>query len=166
MNFQNNMSKRANLYTGRAGHLAVMAELLVRGWNTAIPEVDVGDDIFVVRDSDGNLHRVQVKTAMAKPLKSGYSAQFNISLSQLRASITLDLIYVFTVRLHSRWDAFVVIDQETLNAEHSLHGIGSEYKDRLTLRLRFTGASITCSGRDLSQYRDNWEEYFPIIDHR
>ena len=44
------MSKRTNLYTGRAGQLAVMAELLLRGWNTAIPEVDVGDDIFVVRD--------------------------------------------------------------------------------------------------------------------
>ena len=55
------MSKK-DLYTGRAGHLAVMAELLIRGWNTAIPEVDVGDDIFVVHDSDGNLHRVQVKT--------------------------------------------------------------------------------------------------------
>ena len=32
-----------------------MAELLLRGWNTTIPEVDVGDDIFVVRDNDGNL---------------------------------------------------------------------------------------------------------------
>ena len=143
-----------------------MAELLVRGWNTAIPEVDVGDDIFVVRDSDGNLRRVQVKTAVAKPLKSGYSAQFNISRSQLETPITPDIIFVFAVRLHSRWNAFVLLDQETLNAEYSLHGIGSEYKDRLTLRLRFTGASITCSGRDLSQYRDNWEAYFPIIDHR
>ena len=143
-----------------------MAELLVRGWNTAIPEVDVGDDIFVVRDSDGNLRRVQVKTAVAKPLKSGYSAQFNISRSQLETPITPDIIFVFAVRLHSRWNAFVLIDQETLNAEYSLHGIGSEYKDRLTLRLRFTGAHITCSGRDLSQYRDNWEAYFPIIDHR
>ena len=80
------MSKRGHLYTGRAGHLAVMAELLLRGWNTAIPEVDVGDDIFVVRDSDGNMHRVQVKTAVAKTLKSGHSAHFNLSLSQLSSS--------------------------------------------------------------------------------
>jgi hypothetical protein len=33
------------LYNGRAGQLAVMAELLLRGWNVAIPEVDVGDDV-------------------------------------------------------------------------------------------------------------------------
>lgn len=160
------MSKRGTQYTGRAGHLAVMAELLIRGWNTAIPEVDVGDDIFVVHDSARVMHRVQVKTAMAKPLKSGYSTQFNISLSQLRASIILDLIYIFAVRLDDHWDAFVVIDKETLHREHSLHGIGSEYEDRLTLRLRFAGARITCGGRDLSQYRNNWEAYFPIIDHR
>lgn len=160
------MSKKGTQYTGRAGHLAVMAELLLRGWNTAIPEVDVGDDIFVVHDRAGDMHRVQVKTAVAKPLKSGYSAQFNISRSQLRTRIIPDLIYVFAIRVSDHWDAFVVINRETLNEEYSLHGIGSEYKDRLTLRLRFTGARITCSGRDLSQYRDNWEAYFPIIDHR
>jgi len=51
------MSKKFNLYLGRAGQLAVMSEFLTRGWNVAIPEVDIGDDIFVVRDSDGNLSR-------------------------------------------------------------------------------------------------------------
>ena len=158
------MSKRANLYTGKAGHLAVMAELLLRGWNTAIPEVDVGDDIFVVRDSDGNMHRVQVKTAVAKSLKSGYNAQFNLSLSQLSRDITPDIIYVFAVRLHSHWDAFVVIDRTILHTEHSLYGIGNEHKDRLTLRLRFTGTGVTCGQRDLSQYRNNWTR-FPIIEH-
>ncbi len=158
------MSKRANLYTGRAGHLAVMAELLLRGWNTAIPEVDVGDDIFVVRDSDGNMHRVQVKTAVAKTLKSGHSAHFNLSLSQLSTPIEPEIIYVFAVRLHGHWDAFVVIDRAVLYDEHSLHSIGNEHKDRLTLRLRFTGASVSCGQRDLSQYKNNWTR-FPIIEH-
>ena len=158
------MSKRGHLYTGRAGHLAVMAELLLRGWNTAIPEVDVGDDIFVVRDSDGNMHRVQVKTAVAKTLKSGHSAHFNLSLSQLSTPIEPEIIYVFAVRLHSHWDAFVVIDREILHNEHVLHGIGNEHKDRLTLRLRFTGTSVTCGQRNLSQYRNNWTR-FPIIEH-
>lgn len=158
------MSKKGDLYTGRAGHLAVMAELLLRGWNTAIPEVDVGDDIFVVRDSDGNMHRVQVKTAVAKTLKSGHSAQFNLSLSQLRTPISPEVIYVFAARLHDHWDAFVVIDRATLYEERSLHGIGNKHDDRLTLRLRFTGASVTCGQRDLSQYRNNWTR-FPIIEH-
>jgi len=36
------MSKKANLYIGRAGQMAVMAEFLIRGYNVAIPEVDGG----------------------------------------------------------------------------------------------------------------------------
>ena len=51
---------KANLYVGRAGQMAVMAEFLVRGYNVAVPEVDVGDDIFVVKDNDGEYSRVQV----------------------------------------------------------------------------------------------------------
>lgn len=47
------MPKRINLYTGRAGQMAVMAEFLIRGYNVAVPEVDVGDDILVVKDRSG-----------------------------------------------------------------------------------------------------------------
>jgi hypothetical protein len=42
---------------------AVMSEFLTRGWNVAIPEVDIGDDIFVVQDDDGTMRRVQVETS-------------------------------------------------------------------------------------------------------
>jgi hypothetical protein len=38
---------RQHLYTGKSGQLAVMAELVSRGYNVAVPEVDAGDDIFV-----------------------------------------------------------------------------------------------------------------------
>jgi len=60
------MSKKFNLYLGRAGQLAVMSEFLTRGWNVAIPEVDIGDDIFVVRDSDGGFRSKQVLPEKAK----------------------------------------------------------------------------------------------------
>lgn len=71
------MSKQ-NSYTGRGGQFAVMAEFVVRGYNVAIPEIDVGDDIFVVKDSNGDLSRVQVKTASGKSLsRTGcYGATF------------------------------------------------------------------------------------------
>jgi len=63
------MSRKFNQYLRKAGQLFVMSELLFRGWNVAIPEVDVGDDIFVVKDDSGQLQRVQVKTAIAKAAK-------------------------------------------------------------------------------------------------
>ena len=37
-------------HIGTAGQLAVMSELCFRGYNVAMPEIDIGDDIFVVTD--------------------------------------------------------------------------------------------------------------------
>jgi len=45
---------------GMAGQLAAMSEFLLRGYNVAVPAVDVGDDIFVVDDREGLLSLVQV----------------------------------------------------------------------------------------------------------
>ena len=105
-----------------------------------------------------------MKTAVARPLKTGHSAQFNLSLSQLRTPITPDVTYVFAVRHHNCWDAFVVIDRAVLDEENSLHNVGSENGDRFVLRLRFTKTGVFCGQRDLSNYKNNWE-HFPVIEH-
>jgi hypothetical protein len=55
-------------YIGKAGQFAVMAELAFRGYNVAIPEIDVGDDVFVVNQGTGFLSRIQVKTATGRKL--------------------------------------------------------------------------------------------------
>ncbi len=43
-----------------------MSELLLRGWNVAVPVVDVGDDVFVIDDNDKTTYRLQVKSAEPK----------------------------------------------------------------------------------------------------
>lgn len=78
------MTKKFNQYLGKAGHLYVMSEFLMLGWNVAIPEVDIGDDIFVVQDDNGTLRRVQVKTSTSTVRKDGFSGQFSISVKNLR----------------------------------------------------------------------------------
>ena len=85
------MSELQNMYKGRSGQLAVMAELLARCYNVAIPEVDRGDDIFVVEDGSDNIWRIQVKTAFAEGTGAIFSAQFNIPLSQLRKADEAEL---------------------------------------------------------------------------
>jgi hypothetical protein len=52
------VNKHYHLYLGKTWHLAVMSEFLILGWNVAIPEADIGDDIFVVQDDMGTLNRV------------------------------------------------------------------------------------------------------------
>src|ERR1700710_724741 len=119
------MSQRQNLYVGRAGQMAVMAEFLLRGWNVALPEVDVGEDVFAVKDETGELWRVQVKTATAKSLQTGYSAQFNVSLRQLLTRRNPDLVYVFAIRGSEGWEPFVVLGRRELALEHEGNGVGS-----------------------------------------
>src|SRR5262245_63346295 len=91
-------------YVGKAGQLAVMAEFLLRGYNVAMPEVDVGDDIFVVQDRTGRLWRIQVKTAIGKPREYGYSGQYAVQRKQLRQPKKPDLYYVFARRKGGQWE--------------------------------------------------------------
>jgi hypothetical protein len=87
-----NTSARNKLYRGSAGELAVMSELLWRGWNVAAPQVDVGDDIFVVEDEHGTFYRVQVKTALADEREYGVSGQFSLQRRHLERPRTPQLI--------------------------------------------------------------------------
>ncbi len=73
-----------DLYTGMSGQFAAMSEFLWRGYNVAIPAVDVGEDIFVVEAGQGVRRRVQVKAAGTGTVAAGTkTVQFNLSRSQL-----------------------------------------------------------------------------------
>ena len=160
------MSSRGGLYVGRAGQMAVMAEFLVRGYNVAIPEVDVGDDIFVVRDSDGDLTRIQVKTARGTPYQrsDGCSAQFSISQTQLSTPLTPDLTYVLVVRFLNTWAHFIVISRSKLNELHTTHGLGSPQGRRIVLRMAFRDKHVSASGLDLTAHLGDWSAW-PVIAH-
>ena len=92
-----------HLYLGKAGQAYVMSQFLARGWNVAVPEVDVGDDIFVVRDEIGDFSRIQVKTAHATARKNGFSAPFNLPIEQLRRLTIPELTYCFMIRFEDEW---------------------------------------------------------------
>jgi hypothetical protein len=71
---------------GAAGQLAAMSEFLLLGYNVAIPQVDVGEDVLVVDDRQGDLRRVQVKTADARGKSTpAYRLAFGFPRAQLIA---------------------------------------------------------------------------------
>jgi hypothetical protein len=158
------MTPRFNLYLGRAGQYHAMSEFLVRGWNIAVPEVDVGDDILVLKDSDGILRRVQVKTAQAVIRAQSYSAQFSIPIKQLETSISPELTYVLVIRKGHLWSNLLILRRETLLIEHEQFQVGTVLKDNLILYIAFQETKITCSKRDFSAFDRHFED-FPIIPH-
>jgi hypothetical protein len=158
------MTKKNNQYVGKAGHLFVMSEFLARGYNVAIPEVDVGDDILVLEDSNGSLFKVQVKTSNITKRKNSYSAQFQLNYTRLINVIDVPTYYVFVVRLEDSWAKLLLILQGDLLSYIQNDNMGTHYGDTVTLYFAYTPQQITCSNIDLSAYLDNYQD-FPAILH-
>ena len=145
--------------------MAVMAEFLIRGYNVAVPEVDVGDDIFVVHNSTGEYSRIQIKTALARPTKKGYSARYSLKLSQLETLSLPELWYVFANRISSFWESFIVIPRQELYNQYGQNNVGSLNRyGMLSLYFSYSDGEVTCSGQDFSMYLNNWSAW-PIIEH-
>jgi hypothetical protein len=143
-----------------------MAELLSRGYNVAMPEVDVGDDIFVVRDRDGELSRVQVKAAIAKELPDGaWGAVFKLSLRQLRRPHLPEMNYVLTVRRQDAWRDFIVIERKVLNDLHDTHALGKVIESSALLSFTFSEGDVVCKEQSFKACRNDWSRW-PVIDHR
>ncbi len=145
--------------------MAVMSEFLVRGYNVAIPEVDVGDDIFVVRDDLGQLFRIQVKAATAQNRKRSFTAQFRVPFRQLETPIIPDLYYVFTVRRNERWEEFLILGRRVLYDQHINNNVGSLNNKNVVFPFSFTNGDVVCQGQSFQGHRNNWSRW-PAIDHR
>lgn len=97
------MEKRSHL--GMAGHHAAMSEFLYRGYNVAVPAVDIGDDVYVVEDRQGTMWRLQVKTSDQPESDLGV---YQLSRRQLREVKRNELFFMFMRRWAGRW-RFVLI---------------------------------------------------------
>lgn len=143
----------------------VMAEFLERGWNVGAPEVDVGDDIFVVRDEDGDLSRIQVKTARSNEHKYGFSGEFFVGGTQLHTRREPPLDYVFVIRRQPGWGPFVVIRQGRLQDLVANEDIGSKTQSGYRFRLRYIQNAngrverIDCSEVPLTDHMNNFSNW-------
>lgn len=146
--------------------MVVMSEFLLRGYNVAVPEIDIGDDIYVVEDENGNLGRVQVKAANCDTKKNGYSGQVNVKFSQLIEPKGALLTYVFVLRHQDQWGPFIVIPRKRLYDEHDLNGVGTHSNGYpnvvFTLSYNRDENTLTCSGRDFSEFLNNWSDWPPV----
>ncbi len=160
-------SRRA--FFGRSGHLAVMAEFLHRRINVAIPEVDVGDDVFVVKGNDEAVVRVQVKSATAEEQQNSYAGTFAVPEAQLLVpNDTPPLVYVFALRHDNRWSDFIVIRRSALLALRTKgagsRSVGDDEKAIIRFRIVFTPTTTLCGPdevADFRPYRNAWDPWPP-----
>ena len=146
-------------YIGKAGHLAVMGELALRGYNVAMPEIDKGDDIFVVRNDTGAMWRLQVKTSLGKSQKISKRFQFRIREDSIQVSQNPDLHFVFAMRRRGRW-RFLIMDRPVLRNYANNQNLGSQSGDYRQIAITLTDSGkATCSKQDLTNHLSDWNTW-------
>jgi hypothetical protein len=154
--------------------MAVLSEFLYRLINVAVPEVDVGDDVFIVREKDEAVTRVQVKQSKAEEQQNGsYVAQFTLPWEQFNREDTPALVYVLPVRYMDHWTDFIVIRRSVLRKLQADHAVGTVEKNQagdptsLKLRLVFTNEDVSAKGGyNLQPYRNAFEPWPPPQWHQ
>lgn len=156
------MTKKFNLYLGKAGQFFIMSEFLARGWNTCTPDVDVGDDVLVLEDRKGEFKRVQVKTATATQQKNGYSVQFNIPIKQLSTRITPEIHYAFMIRHDDKWVNTMIIKRKILFDIYESTHINPAEDGNWVLALSFKANKMTYKKVDFSAFIDDFSAFLKI----
>jgi hypothetical protein len=152
-------------FTGRSGQLAVLAEILIRRCNAAVPEVDLGTDVLAFLDDEDIVARVQVKTGQAERYRrgEGHSAQFSIALKQLKLPDVPPLFYALAVRLEDRFVDFLIIGRDRLSqywkGPRRLGTLDREGNLVLTVQLR---ERVLCGEVDLTEFRNRWDLLPPL----
>jgi hypothetical protein len=144
-----------------------MAELVFRQCNVAIPEVDVGTDVFAFHDEREQIARLQIKSGQAKRYKKGqgYAAQFAIPTLQLEHVGSPPLHYVLAIRLEGQWVDYLIISREEFNAyRDSERRFGTENRTtrELVLSIQFRPTQVLCGEVDLTNHRNAWDRLPPL----
>jgi len=101
-------------HTGSAGQLALMSEFAYRGYNVSIPEIDQGDDAWVMNHQNGHAWRFQVKTSRPTKQKNSARFQFNIKLSQIQNALQPDVVFALVMRVNKGWK-YLIVHRQVLN---------------------------------------------------
>jgi hypothetical protein len=145
-------------HIGKAGQLAAMAEFLLRGYNVAQPEVDLGGRYFRRRRRERQMSRIQVKTAIGKATRYGWTGQFFIVQKQLKTVKTPELFYVLALRCEPQWE-FVVVPRPLLDMEYDVYGVGTLNQGTIVFTVRFQSQNVLCSSRSFQSYRNDWSNW-------
>jgi hypothetical protein len=148
-----------------------MSEFLYRGYNVAVPAVDIGDDVYIVEDSEGTMWRLQVKTSDQPEARI---ATYQLSRSQLREPKENELFFMFMIRWNDRW-RFVLIHREKLadirDSFETQDRAGRRGRrpradadartDTLMLKIEWSDGDARGWNTSFAPYLDRWPDTFP-----
>jgi PD-(D/E)XK endonuclease len=151
------------IYKGKAAQLHVMSQLLLRGWNVAIPEIDTGDDVLVVKDETGELRKVQVKSTytVLQQDRNHFKVKFNIPGKQLTREQPVELTYFFVVLKNGVWHSqIIIIQRDQLEYKLSLMKENTN-KENINFYVTFSKKKAISQSEDFSGFINDYS-LFPV----
>lgn len=154
-------------HIGSAGQLALMAEFAYRGYNVSIPEIDQGDDAWVMNHIIGHAWRFQVKTSQPKQQTSSTRFQFNIRTAQITTALQPDTVFAFVMRVQDAWE-FIIVHRSVLQNYLASGQLGGQQGDHYVLAMTYyhsgpkagrVFASKTC---ELTHHLNDWTTW-PVL---
>lgn len=101
-------------FFGMSGHYHVLSLFLRRGYNVAVPVVDVGDDAILINDAEHSTRRLQVKSGNpGRITEHSVEVAFYLSRKQLREPDGAPLFYMLMAWMWDRW-SWVLIPRADL----------------------------------------------------
>lgn len=138
----------SNLFLGKAGEYAVMAELLYRGYNASLMSVDEGVDIVASRNNE--YFHIQVKTS-ALGVNGKYA--FFIKNNAFLANNGGKTFYIFVMRLPDGANVFAVFPSTQLTIHRDSGIIGGANGISIIITPDPKGRSFTMNkGQSIDQF--------------
>jgi len=138
-----------------------MGELCLRGYNVSMPEIDKGDDVFVVNDATGAMWRLQVKTSLGRTQATSRAYQFRVREASIQQAQTPELHFALVMRQNNSW-RFLILDRPVLRNYVRNSNVGTFDAVRgyrqLAVTLHDDGRAI-CSGVDLQNHLEDWNTW-------
>jgi len=149
-----------------------MGEFAIRGYNVALPEIDKGDDVYVLNEITGKLDRVQVKAATPQTRDGCYQVVILDSQINTNPSPGMpELHFIFALRHQEQW-RFVIVSRINLKKiiddrariDKDFGSLNRKSRRRtLTLNIsRKDESKVTCSQEPWTM--DDWS-CWPYLDH-
>lgn len=142
----------SNLFTGKAGELAVMSELLFWEYNASLMTVDMGLDIVASKNKE--YFHIQVKTSATKT-NSGYS--FSVPHKAFSQYSGNNTYYVFVMRKDNALCDYAVIPSSHLSLLIKTGKIGGATAYAITITPDIKGRRFTMNGSDITGLINNFK---------
>lgn len=144
-------------YSGKAAENLVVAELLFRGFNAQILQVDEGIDVFATNIKKNELYLIQVKhTYYINPIKS---RSVSLTVSSFEKNKKSNVYYILVLEREINKRDFLIlpfIKVDELIENGSI--IKNDDSTKMNITVVHTGAEMATIGKtDVSRYLNAWD---------